>query len=238
MKKLIFVFACLIWAVCCRADVNNIDSSEANVVEGAEYEWVFVYYIALDNDLSIFGQKVLNELERGVVNSKVAVVVQADFEDIEGMKRITLCQVNGEVRREEIILDSENSADEAELRKYFEWVEKEWDAENYAVIFPNHGGRLNEMCRDDQPSKNPDDNKRGSFRNILSRLDLGEEGTRFLDMYLLAMRESVQDTRVNPIYIQNLAHLVSDDWVRSQMTLIDEGLDDTADGDSQSETAA
>jgi len=159
IKKLILDFACLIWAVFCRGDVNNIDSSEAKVVEGTGYEWVFVYYIALDNNLSMWGQKVLGELERGIVNSKVAVVVQADFGDTGGMRRITMRRVDREVQREEIVLDSEDSADEGELRKYFEWVEKKWDAENYAVIFPNHGGRLNQMCRDDHPFKNRDDNK-------------------------------------------------------------------------------
>jgi hypothetical protein len=179
IKKLIFAFACLIFLVCCRADVNNIDGSEANVVKERGYEWVFVYYMSLDNNLSIWGQRVLKDLERGIVNSKVAVVVQADFGDTGGMRRVTMRRVEGEVQREEIVLDSEDSADESELRKYFEWVEKEWDGENYAVIFPNHGGRLNEMCSDEKPFKNQDENKQFVSGKWLRSSEVGKIAVEF-----------------------------------------------------------
>ena len=54
------------------------------------YEWVFVYYMSYDNDLSSFGEVILRDLRNGLLDSKVAVVVQADFIDSKGMKRIGL----------------------------------------------------------------------------------------------------------------------------------------------------
>ncbi|MCK4817083.1 hypothetical protein KA005_15040, partial [bacterium] len=61
--------------------------------------------------------------------------------------------------RKETILKSEDSADEAELRKYLKWVRKKWVAKNYCIIFLNHGGRLNHMCMDKKPFKNRNKNK-------------------------------------------------------------------------------
>ena len=159
IKGLTFAFACLIFAVLCSGDVNDIDDSSAIGVEGGQYEWVFVYYMSLDNNLTIWGHEVLEGLEKGVVNSKVAVLAQADFGDISGMRRISMRCVGGEVEREEVILDSDDSANEIELEKYLEWVAKEWEGENYAVIFPDHGGRLNQMCSDDRPFTSREENR-------------------------------------------------------------------------------
>jgi len=129
--------------------------SNANV-----YEWVFVYYMSYDNDLSSFGEVILGDLRNGLSNSKVAVVVQADFIDGKGMKRIGLYYADGKAQRKEKILKSEDSADEAELREYLEWVRKKWIAKNYCIIFLDHGGTLNHMCLDNKPYKNHSRNKK------------------------------------------------------------------------------
>ena len=96
------------------------------------YEWVFVYYMSYDNDLSPFGEVILKDLSKGLSNSKVAVVVQADFIDSSGMKRIGLYYADGKTHRNESLLRSEDSADDAELRKYLEWVRKKWVAKTIA----------------------------------------------------------------------------------------------------------
>lgn len=123
------------------------------------YEWIFVYYMSYDNDLSSYGEVILSGLRKGLSNSKVAVVVQADFIDSGGMKRIGLYQANGKTHRKETILRSEDSADEAELRKYLEWVRHKWKAENYCIVFLNHGGKLNQMCKDIKPFRNHSKNR-------------------------------------------------------------------------------
>lgn len=127
--------------------------------EEAAYEWLFIYYMSFDNNLGELGETVLKDLQNGIVDSNIAVVVQADFYNTEGMKRIALHRVNGKPQRQEFILNSEDSADEVELRKFFEWVQKLWEAKNYAVIFLNHGGTLNHMCWDEQPFKNHEKNE-------------------------------------------------------------------------------
>jgi len=120
--------------------------SKANV-----YEWVFVYYMSYDNDLSSYGEVILSDLKNGLSNPDVAVVVQADFIDSNGMKRIGLYYADGKTNRKETILRSEDSADEAELRKYLKWVSKKWVAKNYCITFLDHGSSLNHMCLDRKP---------------------------------------------------------------------------------------
>ena len=143
--------------------------SKANV-----YEWVFVYYMSYDNDLSSYGEVILRDLRNGLSNSKIAVVVQADFIDSKGMKRIGLYHANGKTHRKETILRSEDSADEAELRKYLKWVRKKWIAKNYCIIFLNHGGRLNHMCKDNKPFRNRKKNRQFGSGKWLRGSDVGE----------------------------------------------------------------
>jgi len=131
--------------------------SNANV-----YEWVFVYYMSYDNDLSSYGEVILGDLRKGLSNSKVAVVVQADFTDSKGMKRISLHYAYGKIHRKETVLKSEDSADEVELRKYLKWVRKKWVAKNYCIVFLNHGGKLNQMCKDIKPFRNRNKNRQFS----------------------------------------------------------------------------
>ncbi|MBW7989031.1 MAG: hypothetical protein FVQ84_03290 [Planctomycetes bacterium] len=138
------------------------------------YEWVFVYYMSYDNDLNPFGKVILSDLTKGIVNSKVAVVVQADFIGNKGMKRIALYQANGKPRRKEIILKSEDSADENELRKYLNWVRKKWNAKNYCIVFLDHGGTLNHICLDRKPFRNHSENKRFVSGKWLRAAEVGE----------------------------------------------------------------
>ncbi|MHC4310632.1 MAG: clostripain-related cysteine peptidase [Planctomycetota bacterium] len=138
------------------------------------YEWIFVYYMSYDNDLNPFGKVILSDLTKGIVDSKTAVVVQADFTDNRGMKRIALQHSNGKPRRKEIVLKSEDSADEYEFRKYLEWVRKKWDAKNYCIVFLNHGGKLNNMCLDRKPFKKHSENKRFASGTWLSAAETGK----------------------------------------------------------------
>jgi Clostripain family len=118
-----------------------------------EYEWVFIYYISYDNNLDSYGKTVLDELSKGVIDSNIAVVIQADFLDQNGMRRIGLSHRDNQVERKEYLLESENSADENEYNKYLEWVKNNWKAKNYAIIILDHGGLLNQMCFDENPFK-------------------------------------------------------------------------------------
>jgi hypothetical protein len=143
------------------------------------YDWVFVYYMSYDNDLSSYGEVILKDLRNGLSSSKVAVVVQADFIDSSGMKRIGLYYADGRARRKETILRSEDSADEAELRKYLEWVRKKWVAKNYCIVFLNHGGKLNQMCKDNKPFRNQVKNRQFGSGKWLDASKAAEIVTNF-----------------------------------------------------------
>jgi hypothetical protein len=123
------------------------------------YDWIFIYYMSYDNDLSSFGETILGNLQKGIVNSKIAIVVQADFSDSKGMKRIALYRSLGKSKIKEIPLKSEDSADPAELKKYFEWILQNYKAKNYCIVFLDHGGKLNDMCKDEKPFRDQSKNK-------------------------------------------------------------------------------
>jgi hypothetical protein len=128
--------------------------------ENRTFRWVFAYYMSYDNDLNHHGKTILNQLEKGIINDDIAVVIQADFSDIKGMKRIALYKANGKVKRKETAITSENSSDPNELKKYFDWVCENWKAENYCVVFLNHGGTLNNMCSDIKPFRKTKENNK------------------------------------------------------------------------------
>ncbi|MBN1974777.1 MAG: hypothetical protein JW787_14145 [Sedimentisphaerales bacterium] len=119
--------------------------------ENHVYRWVFVYYMSYDNDLNVHGSRILSELEKGIINDEIAVVTQADFNDIKCMKRIAMYNSGGKTKRKELSVKSENSADANELKKYFDWVRSNWKAENYCIVLLNHGGALDDMCKDERP---------------------------------------------------------------------------------------
>ncbi len=138
------------------------------------YDWIFVYYMSYDNDLSPFGKVILSDLQKGITNSSIAVVVQADFEDNKGMKRIGLYRIDGKIYRKESVLQSEDSADEGQLREYLKWVRKNWIARNYCIVFLNHGGTLDHMCRDQKPFRNHEKNKQFTSGKWLGALQTGK----------------------------------------------------------------
>lgn len=112
-------------------------------------DWVFIYYMSYDNNLSRHGETVLGRLSAGLHGPGLVVAVQADLAGAEGMKRIVLRGEAGGATRSEIPVGSDESADTGEYGRYLAWVREKLPARNYAVVFLNHGGKLNSMCSDD-----------------------------------------------------------------------------------------
>ncbi len=115
-----------------------------------QHEWVFVYYMSYDNNLAYCGPVILEELEHGVKASELVVTVLYDDESKEGLKRYT---ITSEGRKYEL-LDTDNSASEEVLYNYLTWVAEHYPSKHHAVIFLDHGGRLDEMCFDEWPGEN------------------------------------------------------------------------------------
>jgi hypothetical protein len=158
-----------------------------------KYEWVFVYYMSYDNNLEKFGPKILEDLEVGMVSSKTAVVVQADFQDPGGMRRISLRYVNGMVQKEEMLLESEDSASLDELQQYLQWVWERYKSKNYVVVFLDHGGKLDQMCADERPYKNPQASNHTNQTKWLSGFETGKAVREF---------NLKTDKRVQLVFIQ------------------------------------
>ncbi len=143
------------------------------------YKWVFVYYMSYDNDLNYFGGTILGNLAQGISDNKIAVVTQADFIDVDGMRRIALYDSFGITKRKDTLVRSEDSADPNELKKYFDWVQEKWKAENYCVVFLNHGGTLNKMCKDERPFRVQTKNEKYTSGKWLPSLEVAQIVSEF-----------------------------------------------------------
>ena len=114
------------------------------------HDWVFAYYMSYDNNLEYCGPAILDGLEEGVKGSNLVVTVLSDDIDKNGLKRYT---ITSEGRTKEV-LKTDNSASEEVVSDYLAWVANTYPASHYAVVFLNHGGRLDEMCLDERPGGN------------------------------------------------------------------------------------
>jgi hypothetical protein len=112
-------------------------------------DWVLIYYMSYDNNLERCGPIILDGLEKGVKDSNLVVTVLHDDTDKAGLKRHVL---TSEGRATET-LATDNSASEEVLKEYLAWAAKTYPAKHYAVVFLDHGGRLDEMCVDAWPGE-------------------------------------------------------------------------------------
>lgn len=108
--------------------------------------WTLIYVMSYDNDLSPIGAAILDALETGV-DETLRVTVLADFVGPDGLQRIAM---DGDGRATET-LETDDSASEENLAAYFEWALARYPADRYAIVFLNHGGRLDEMALDAAP---------------------------------------------------------------------------------------
>jgi Clostripain family len=106
-----------------------------------------IYVMSYDNDLSICGPGILDALERGVKGGETLATVLADDPDPGGLTRHVISSDGRTSQR----LATDDSASEAVLSDYLTWVAEAHPSKHYAVVFLDHGGRLDEMCLDERP---------------------------------------------------------------------------------------
>ena len=104
-----------------------------------------LYWMPYDNDLSRFGEPIVEMLIRGTQNSGIAIVVQSDYWGDPKMRRRQI--VNGFVN--EIDVMEEDSSDASAFSAYLDWANQTFDSEHWAVIVVGHGGKINEVSPDD-----------------------------------------------------------------------------------------
>ncbi|NER35763.1 MAG: hypothetical protein F6J93_17530 [Oscillatoria sp. SIO1A7] len=111
------------------------------------FDWIFVYWMPYDNNLSRYGNPILKMIEKGVKSENILVLVQADFSNTDKMSRWIFAK--DRVSREEV--NSANSAREEEFAEYLDWARSQFEAEKWAIAFLGHGGTLDRISPDDRP---------------------------------------------------------------------------------------
>ena len=58
---------------------RSLASATSETTDRSPYDWILLYWMPYDNDLSRFGRDILEMLNRGVQRDNILVLVQADF---------------------------------------------------------------------------------------------------------------------------------------------------------------
>jgi len=110
-------------------------------------DWLFVYYMPYDNNLSTYGEPIIQMIKDSMRTEKVIVTVQADFSDTLGMRRLV-------ITHDSIIrytIKNEYSALTETYKEYLKWVLNSIEYKKIAIVFLDHGGKLDELCLDENP---------------------------------------------------------------------------------------
>ena len=110
-------------------------------------DWLFIYYMPYDNNLSELGEQIIKMIGDNVRSESVIVTVQAEFSGSPGMNRYLITN-NGIVTTK---IEGEYSASINTYREYLEWVKEKVNYNKLAVVFLDHGGKLDEICLDEKP---------------------------------------------------------------------------------------
>ncbi|MEG4092435.1 clostripain-related cysteine peptidase [Microcoleus sp. Pol12B4] len=112
------------------------------------YDWILLYWMPYDNNLSRFGQPIIQMLSKGVKNDKVLVVVQSDFSGAAQVSRSIISQ--GKVDRQ--YLETADSSSPEVLSEYLTWAQSQFQAKRWAIVFLGHSGTLMEISPDEHPT--------------------------------------------------------------------------------------
>jgi hypothetical protein len=139
MKKILLYVLIMAIAQCA--------SSQSKILKT---DWVFIYYMPYDNDLTKYGEQIIRMIRDSISSDKVVATVQADFDDSLGMMRYI-------ITKDTIIkshVNSELSAYSKSYEDYLFWVEEKIIYKKRANILLDHGGKLDELCLDVKPEFN------------------------------------------------------------------------------------
>ena len=132
---------------------ENTNSNEQiinNISQGneAKENWLFVYWMPYDNNLSRYGEPIIKMIEENIKSDNLIVTIQADYVDNHGMKRYKIDNNGISVT----IIDNEYSASIDTYKEYLEWIKDTFLYDKLAVVFLDHGGKLDEVCLDEKPT--------------------------------------------------------------------------------------
>ncbi|MEW5859459.1 MAG: clostripain-related cysteine peptidase [Cyanobacteriota bacterium] len=111
------------------------------------YEWIFLYWMPYDNNLSRFGTPIIDMLTKGVKSDNILLAVQSDFIGAKRTSRNIITQGNFSTQN----LNTANSGSEEVFAEYLNWANLQFQAKKWAIVFLGHGGCLDEISPDEHP---------------------------------------------------------------------------------------
>jgi len=110
-------------------------------------DWLFIYYMPYDNNLSDKGETIIKMIGDNIKSENVIASVQAEFANVSGMKRYLITNQGISITA----IENDRSASINTYQEYLEWVKDNVEYNKLAVIFLDHGGKLDEICLDERP---------------------------------------------------------------------------------------
>ena len=108
------------------------------------YDWIFLYWMPYDNDLSRFGQEIIQAISSGIRSKNLLVAVEADFLETPNITRYVLTQNQTQTQQ----LHISDSASEDAFAEYLTWAQSQFEAKHWAIVFLGHGGNTDEISPD------------------------------------------------------------------------------------------
>lgn len=118
-----------------------------SLTEKDSSEWLLIYYVPYDNNLSKHADTIISQLGIAKELENVNVVLQVDRADSSGMERIRIA--DGKITRENIT--DELSTSRKSFQEYLLWIDSQFEFEKSALFLLDHGGAPDEIGQDLTP---------------------------------------------------------------------------------------
>lgn len=132
--------------------ITHLHTSKAMGAESTSnkplYDWILLYWMPYDNNLSQFGKPILDMLAKGVQSDNILVLVQSKLWGDKNLSRHIISQGNINAKK----LESTNSASEEVFAEYLNWAQSQYQAKKWAIAILGHGGTLDKISPDDHPN--------------------------------------------------------------------------------------
>jgi Clostripain family len=131
------------------AIAQNIDTSSGlTLIENNHYDWIFLYWIPYDNNLSRYVAPILQMLQQGAQSDKVLVLAETDARQTESLSRHQITQNTIQTD----LLEIQDSGNEENFADYLSWAKSSFSAHKWAIFILGHGGKLDEISLDSHPN--------------------------------------------------------------------------------------
>ena len=112
------------------------------------YDYILLYWMPYDNNLSRFAQPIIEMLSKGVQSDKVLVLVQSDLSNAKQLSRNIITKGNINVQ----YLETADSSSDNVLNDYLSWALSQFQAKRWVIVFLGHGGSLMKISPDRNPN--------------------------------------------------------------------------------------